>query len=87
MTELTVTLPDDLAQRARSAGLLTDSAIQRLLEEAMRREAGRRLMEVAERLHAAGVPPMSEEEIDAEVRAARAERRAREAQKRSPKAS
>jgi hypothetical protein len=80
MTELVVKLPDDLARRARSAGLLTDSAIQRLLEEAMRRDAGRRLLQVAERLHAAGVPPMSEAEIDAEVKAVRAERRAREAQ-------
>jgi post-segregation antitoxin (ccd killing protein) len=79
MTELVVKLPDELAQRARSAGLLTDSAIQRLLEEAMRREAGRRLLQVAERLHASGVEPMSEEEIVAEVKAARTERRAREA--------
>lgn len=79
MAELVVRLPDALAQRARSAGLLTDSAIERLLEEAMRRQAGRRLLQVAEQLHAAGVPPMSEEEIDAEVKAARAERRAREA--------
>lgn len=79
MTELVVRLPDALAQRAQSAGLLTDSAIERLLEEAMRRQAGRRLLQVAERLHAAGVPPMSEEEIDAEVQAVRAERRAREA--------
>ncbi len=78
MTELVVRLPDELAQRARSAGLLTDSAIQRLLEEAMRREAGRRLMQVAARLHAAGIEPMSEEEIVAEVKAARAERRVRE---------
>lgn len=79
MTELVVKQPDDLAQRARSAGLLTDSAIQRLLEEAMRREAGRRLLQVAERLHAAGISSMSEDEIAAEVRAVRAERRAHEA--------
>jgi len=79
MTELVVKLPDDLARRARSAGLLTDSAIQRLLEEAMRREAGRRLLQVAERLHATGVPPISEEEIVAEVKAVRAERRMRKA--------
>lgn len=83
MTELVVKLPDDLARRARSAGLLTDSAIQLLLEEAMRRNAGRKLMQVAEKLHAAGVPPMSEEEVDAEVKAVRAERRTREAQRRS----
>ena len=79
MTELTVKLPDELAQRAKSAGLLTDSAIQRLLEEAMRREAGQRLLQVVEQLHAAGVEPMSEEEIVAEVKAVRAARRAREA--------
>ena len=75
MTELVIKLPDELAQRARSAGLLTDGAIQRLLEDAMRREAGLRLRQVAERLHAAGVTPMSEEEIVAEVKAERGERR------------
>ena len=79
MTELMVKLPDELAQRAKSAGLLTDSAIQRLLEEAMRREAGQRLLQVAQQLHAAGVEPMPEEEIVAEVKAARVERRARQA--------
>ena len=77
MTEVVVTLPDDLAQRARSAGLLSDAAIQRLLEEAMRRDAARKLLQVAERLHEAGIEPMSEEEIDAEIEAVRAERRAR----------
>jgi hypothetical protein len=46
----------------------------------MRRNAGRRLLEVAERLHAAGVAPMSDEEIVAEVKAVRAERRARRTQ-------
>ena len=76
MTELVVKLPDDLALRAKNAGLLSDSAIQRLLEEAMRREAGRKLLTVAERVHAAGISPMSDEEIVAEVKAVRAERRA-----------
>jgi hypothetical protein len=59
---------------------LTDSAIRRLLEEAIRREAGRRLLQAADRLHSAGVEPMSEEEIVAEVKTARAERRVRETQ-------
>ena len=67
MTELTVKLPDELAQRAKSAGLLTDSGIRRLLEEAMRREAGQRRLQVAQRLQAAGVEPTSEDEIVAEV--------------------
>ena len=87
MTEVLVKLPDDLAQRAKIAGLLSDSSIQRLLEEAMRREAGRKLMEVAGRLHAAGIEPMSDAEIVAEVKAVRVERRAREAQGQNPKQS
>ncbi|MDR1276057.1 MAG: hypothetical protein LBL72_06725 [Candidatus Accumulibacter sp.] len=37
-----------------------------------------RLLTIAPALEAAGVPPMSEEEIVAEVKAARAERRVRE---------
>lgn len=87
MTELTLKLPDDLAQRAEAAGLLNDTTIQRLLEEAIRREAGRQLLEVAERLHAAGVEAMSEEEIVSEVKAVRAERRARQGQGQEPKKS
>lgn len=78
MTELVVKLPDELAQRAKNAGLLSDSVIQRLLEEAMRREAGRKLLEVARRVQAANIPPMTMDEIQAEVDAVRAERRARQ---------
>lgn len=75
MTTLQVNLPDELAQRAQSAGLLTDTAIQKLLEDAIRREAGRRLLEISKRLHDAGIPPMTDEEIVAEVKAVRAARR------------
>ena len=80
MTQLVIHLPDDLEQRARSAGLLSDSAIQALPEEAMRRQAGRRPRTVVDSIHSAGITPMSMEEIDAEVKAERAERRARAAQ-------
>lgn len=75
--ELKVTLPDDVAQRAKSAGLLTPEAIGLLLEEALRRDAGRRLLKVMETLHSANIPPMTMEEIQAEVDAVRAERRQR----------
>ena len=77
MTIVQINLPDALAQRARSEGWLSDSAIARLLEDAMRREAGRKLLEVAARIQAAGIEPMSDEEIVAEVKAARADLRAR----------
>jgi hypothetical protein len=76
MTMIEIKLPDELARRARIAGLLSDSAIQALLEEAIRRQAGRRLLDVARHLQEAGVPSMSMEEIDTEVKAVRAERRA-----------
>jgi post-segregation antitoxin (ccd killing protein) len=73
MAELVVKLPDELAERARRAGLLSDGAIQNLLEDAMRRQAGRQLLNVTQRIQAAGIEPMSMEEIDAEVKAVRAE--------------
>lgn len=81
MTELVVKLPDELAKRAQRLGLLSDSAIQRLLEDAMRREAGRQLLQSVERIQAAGILPMSDEEIVSEVKAVRAERRARQGSK------
>lgn len=78
MTELKVTLPDRLAREAREAGLLSAKAIKRLLREAMRRRAAaREFLAVADRVVAAGVPPMSEKEIQAEIDAVRRARRRR----------
>jgi len=73
MTNVTVSLPDDLAQQAQSAGLLRSEAIETLLREAMRRRQVDRLFATMDKL-AALEPPMSEAEIDAEIDAARAER-------------
>jgi hypothetical protein len=77
MTTIEISLPDEVAKRARRAGLLSDGAIQTLLEDAMRRRAGRALMDVAHEIQDAGIAPMSMEEINREVSAFRAERRAR----------
>jgi hypothetical protein len=72
-------LPDATAQAARDAGLLTPEALERLLTEALRRkQAADSLLSIADRVAAAGTEPMSMEEINAEVKAARAERRRRE---------
>jgi hypothetical protein len=79
MTTLTIDLPDNIAKQAQDAGLLTPEALAQLLKDAVRRQAGRRLLDVAKRIQAAGIPPLSEEEIVAEVKAVRAERRARQA--------
>ena len=77
--QVTLNLPDELVLRAQDAGLLTVEALQKLLEEAVRRQAGRKLLSMAERLHAAGIPPMSEDELNDLVHEARTERRARNA--------
>lgn len=76
MTEVTVSLPDDLALLARKAGLLSDDAIRQLLEDAMRRDAGERLRQTLARIDALNLPPMSEDEVQAEIDAVRAARRA-----------
>jgi hypothetical protein len=79
MTTIQIELPEATAQAARAAGLLTPQALARLLDEALkRRQAADALLSIADRVAAAGIPPMSMEEINAEVKAARAERRARQ---------
>jgi hypothetical protein len=78
MTTIQIELPDATAQAARDAGLLTPQALDRLLTDALRRkEAADSLLSIADRVAAAGIEPMSMEEINAEVKAARSERRQR----------
>ncbi|MBI3576265.1 MAG: hypothetical protein HY083_11540 [Gammaproteobacteria bacterium] len=69
--ELKITLPDQLAQEATTAGLLTPEAIERLLREEVRRRAVDRLFEATDRLAAAGLPPLTDVEVEAEIQAAR----------------
>jgi hypothetical protein len=77
MTELKVVLPDTLARDARKAGLLTQKAIEALLRDAMRRRAARAFLSNAKHVAKAGIPPMSEAEIQMEIDAVRAVRKAR----------
>jgi hypothetical protein len=79
MTRIQIELPEATAQAARAAGLLTPQALARLLNEALKRQqAADALLSIAERVAAAGIPPLSMEEINAEVKTTRAERRARQ---------
>ena len=74
MTTIQIELSDTTAQAAREAGLLTAPALERLLNEAIRRrQAADALLSIADHVAAAGIPPMSMEEINAEVKTARAE--------------
>jgi hypothetical protein len=69
MTTIQIELPDATAQAARAAGLLTDAL--------KRQEAADSLPSIADRVAAAGIEPMSMDEINAELKAARAQRRQR----------
>ena len=70
--EVKLNLPDQIAQEAKRAGLLTGRAIERLIEEAVRREAGKKLLEAMQKLRDANAPPLAEDEIAAQVKAAHA---------------
>lgn len=76
MTTIQIDLPETTVKAAGEAGLLTSAALDRLLTEALRRQrAADALLSIADRVAAAGVAPMSMDEVAAEIKAARAERR------------
>ena len=75
MTTLELKLTDRLARLAKAAGLLNQRAIERLLEEEIRRRAGEQLLDAMKRLTEANQPPLTEADIAAEVKAARAARK------------
>jgi hypothetical protein len=78
MTKIQIELPEATATAAREAGLLTSEALERLLTDALRRrQAIDSLLSIADRVAEAGIPPMTEEEINAEVKSVRAERKKR----------
>jgi cytochrome P450 len=73
--DLKITFSDQVARDAQKAGLLTEQGIERLIEEAIRREAGTKLLDAMRRLRDAKAPLLTEDEIAAEVAAVRARRR------------
>ena len=72
---ITIELPDELAEEARSHGLLAAGAVEAMIREALRRRAGKELLEASDKLAAAKFPPMTMVEIQEEVDAVRSERR------------
>ena len=73
--ELKLNLPDRLVRDAKQMGLLEPDNLQTLLREAVRNRRITQLAEARKRVAAAGIPPMSLDEIQSEVDAYRAERR------------
>ena len=78
MTTVQINLPDELAQKAASAGLLAADAMEAMLREQLRRRAGQALQAMWQRGPQVELTPEMEQEIVEEVRRVRAERRPRE---------
>jgi hypothetical protein len=74
--ELTLTLPDQLAADAERLGVLRPEDLEGLIRAEVRRRAWDRLYDAMQRLADVDEPPLSDEELEAEIQAARAERRA-----------
>lgn len=74
--EMKLTLSDRLTKEAQAAGLLNPKAIEKLLREAVRRQALRQFLSVSDQVAAKGIKPMSLDEIQEEVNAVRKAKRA-----------
>ncbi len=77
MTKITIELPDGLAEETSNRGLLAGRALEAMIRDALRRQAGRELLDAAKELAAADFLPMTLSEIQREVDSVRAERRRR----------
>ena len=75
MSEILLTLPDNLAREAEASGLLKPEFIASLLRTEIRRRRVNKLFAAADRL-ADLDDPITEAEIEAEIAASRRERRA-----------
>lgn len=71
MTQITLTIPDDIAQQARNLGLLENDQLTALIEaeiERKRDKAAQELFAILEEIQSVE-PRMTQEEIDAELEA------------------
>jgi hypothetical protein len=77
MTTVQIELPDELAQRAEQAGLLSPAVLAELLSEKLRAKSLQELLRSTEIIAANNdLPYMSPEEVAEEIAVMRAERRA-----------
>lgn len=78
MTTIEVTLPDQLAKEAEEAGLLSPEPLEALLREQLRKRRVDGLFSIIERSAASDPNVLTPEQVSEELRAMRAEERARE---------
>ncbi|MFL6673668.1 MAG: hypothetical protein ACJ8LG_10295 [Massilia sp.] len=77
MTTLTIKIPDQLAEQAKSLGLLEPDTLVSLLREGVRQKQIADLFDAAHRLAEPGPAVMTPEEVQEEIAAAWATLRAR----------
>ena len=75
MTKVQINLPDQLAQEAQNAGLLTPERLERMLREQLKARKTDELFTAMDRMAAIDEPAMTPEEIAEELHAMRAARR------------
>lgn len=80
MTTVQITLPDQLAQEAQSAGLLSSAKLEHWLRDQLKAQRVDELFAAMDRMAAVSEPAvMSPEEVAQEMAAMRAERRTKSA--------
>ena len=75
MTIVQITVPDELAQTAANAGLLSPDAMEAMLREQLRRRAGDERRAMWRRMAQEALTPEIEQEIVDDVRKVRVEAR------------
>ena len=80
--ELKLDLSESLAQEAKDKGLLEGPAVERMLRAELKRNRVDQLFAAADRLAAQNLPTLTEAEVEAEIQAARTQRRATDASRR-----
>ena len=80
--EITLSLPDTVAREAEASGLLTAQNLEALIKTEIQRRRVEQLFAAADRLAALPGAALTETEIEAEIEAARAERRNEHAHRR-----
>ena len=77
MTTVQFTLPDQLAQEAQRAGLLSPESLEKWLREQLKAQRWAEFLSALDRMAAVDDPSyMSPEEVAEEIKAMRAEKRA-----------
>jgi len=75
MTTVQITIPDALAKEAAAEGLLEPGSIEAILRERLAAARIAKMQVTRQKFSDTGTPPLTAEEIEAEIQAYRAERR------------